>query len=111
MNLSFFLRLRPRRLVERIGTVLPIVLFGYFALGRRGDLAPVIWLALASLAFYAFSGWQFVPLLVASIAFNFTVGYLLIERKLLREMVHPLIDHPLPAETGPAPFRHIPPAP
>jgi alginate O-acetyltransferase complex protein AlgI len=61
---------------------LPIVLFGYFALGRRGDLAPVIWLALASLAFYAFSGWQFVPLLVASIAFNFTVGYLLIERKL-----------------------------
>jgi crotonobetainyl-CoA:carnitine CoA-transferase CaiB-like acyl-CoA transferase len=35
----------------------------------------------------------------------------LIERKLLRDMVHPLIDHPLPAETGPAPFRHIPPAP
>jgi len=61
---------------------LPIVLLGYFALGRRGDLAPVIWLALASLAFYAFSGWQFVPLLLASIAFNFTVGYLLIERKL-----------------------------
>jgi crotonobetainyl-CoA:carnitine CoA-transferase CaiB-like acyl-CoA transferase len=35
----------------------------------------------------------------------------LIERKLLREMVHPLIDHPLPAETSPAPFRHIPAAP
>jgi crotonobetainyl-CoA:carnitine CoA-transferase CaiB-like acyl-CoA transferase len=35
----------------------------------------------------------------------------LIERKLLREMVHPLIERPLPAETGPAPFRHIPPAP
>jgi alginate O-acetyltransferase complex protein AlgI len=61
---------------------LPIVLLGYFALGRRGDLAPVIWLALASLAFYSFSGWQFVPLLLASIAFNFTVGYLLIVRKL-----------------------------
>jgi crotonobetainyl-CoA:carnitine CoA-transferase CaiB-like acyl-CoA transferase len=26
-------------------------------------------------------------------------------------MTHPLFDHPLPAETGPAPFRHIPPAP
>ena len=26
-------------------------------------------------------------------------------------MVHPLIDRPLPAETGPAPYRHIPPAP
>lgn len=35
----------------------------------------------------------------------------LIERKLLSDMVHPLIDRPLPAETGPAPFRHIPPAP
>ncbi|WP_423202307.1 CoA transferase [Mycobacterium decipiens] len=35
----------------------------------------------------------------------------LIERKLLRDMVHPLIARPLPAETGPAPFRHIPQAP
>ena len=35
----------------------------------------------------------------------------LIERKLFSDMVHPLFDHPLPAETGPAPFRHIPPAP
>jgi crotonobetainyl-CoA:carnitine CoA-transferase CaiB-like acyl-CoA transferase len=35
----------------------------------------------------------------------------LVERKLLRDMVHPLIEHPLPTETGPAPFRHIPPAP
>jgi crotonobetainyl-CoA:carnitine CoA-transferase CaiB-like acyl-CoA transferase len=34
----------------------------------------------------------------------------LIERKLLRDMVHPLINRPLPAETGPAPFRHIPQA-
>ncbi|MBV8294203.1 MAG: CoA transferase, partial [Mycobacterium sp.] len=32
-------------------------------------------------------------------------------RKLFSDMVHPLFDHPLPAETGPAPFRHIPPAP
>ncbi|KAA8958769.1 CaiB/BaiF CoA-transferase family protein [Mycobacterium sp.] len=32
-------------------------------------------------------------------------------RKLFSAMTHPLIDHPLPAETGPAPFRHIPPAP
>ena len=35
----------------------------------------------------------------------------LIERKVLRDMVHPLIDDPMPADTGPAPFRHIPPAP
>ncbi len=35
----------------------------------------------------------------------------LCERKLFSDMMHPLFDHPLPAETGPAPFRHIPPAP
>ena len=32
-------------------------------------------------------------------------------RNVFRDMTHPLIDHPLPAETGPAPFRNIPPAP
>jgi crotonobetainyl-CoA:carnitine CoA-transferase CaiB-like acyl-CoA transferase len=35
----------------------------------------------------------------------------LCERKLFSDMTHPLFDHPLPAETGPAPFRHIPSAP
>jgi crotonobetainyl-CoA:carnitine CoA-transferase CaiB-like acyl-CoA transferase len=33
------------------------------------------------------------------------------ERKLFSDMSHPLFDHPLPAESRPAPFRHIPPAP
>src|SRR5882757_10698949 len=61
---------------------LPVVLLGYFALGRRSNLAPVVWLALASLVFYGFGGWQFVPLLLASIAFNYGIGYLLIARKL-----------------------------
>jgi crotonobetainyl-CoA:carnitine CoA-transferase CaiB-like acyl-CoA transferase len=35
----------------------------------------------------------------------------LLERKLLDDMVHPLIERRMPAETGPAPFRHIPAAP
>ncbi|MGY4237928.1 alginate O-acetyltransferase complex protein AlgI [Bradyrhizobium sp. USDA 4449] len=61
---------------------LPVVWLGYFALGRSRNLAPVVWLALGSLAFYAIGGWQFVPLLLASIAFNYTVGYLLIAIKL-----------------------------
>jgi len=61
---------------------LPVVLAGYFALGRSGNLAPVVWLALASLAFYALGNWQYVPLLLASIAFNYGVGYLLIARDL-----------------------------
>jgi crotonobetainyl-CoA:carnitine CoA-transferase CaiB-like acyl-CoA transferase len=33
------------------------------------------------------------------------------QRKLFSDMRHPLFDHSLPAETGPAPFRHIAQAP
>src|ERR1700739_1490317 len=61
---------------------LPIVLLGYFALGRLGNLAPVVWLVLASLAFYSASNWQFVPLLMASVAFNYVIGLLLIAKRL-----------------------------
>src|ERR1700694_5802564 len=62
--------------------LLPIALIGYFVLGRLGNLAPVIWLALASLIFYSASNWQFVLLLLASVAFNYTVGLLLISKRL-----------------------------
>ncbi len=61
---------------------LPIVLAGYFALGRLGNLAPVIWQALASLAFYSVTNWQFVLLLLASVAFNYVIGLLLISKRL-----------------------------
>jgi alginate O-acetyltransferase complex protein AlgI len=61
---------------------LPVALAGYFLLGRFGNLAAVIWLALASLAFYAVSNWPFVALLLASIAFNYLIGWLLIARRL-----------------------------
>jgi len=61
---------------------LPAVLAWYFWLGRRSNLGPVIWLALASLAFYAIGNWQFVALLLLSIAFNYGIGHLLIVAKL-----------------------------
>src|SRR5258706_899982 len=61
---------------------LPIALIGYFVLGRLGSLAPVIWLALASLVFYSVSNWQFVLLLLASVAFNYCIGLLLISQPL-----------------------------
>lgn len=35
----------------------------------------------------------------------------LMHRKVFSDMTHPLIEHALPAETGPAPFRNIPAAP
>src|SRR5258708_6218815 len=61
---------------------LPITLIGYFVLVRLNHLAPVIWLALASLVFYSVSNWQFVPLLMASVAFNYGIGLLLISKRL-----------------------------
>ncbi len=61
---------------------LPVVLLGYFVLGRIGNLAPVVWLALASLAFYSVSNWQFVLLLLASVAFNYLIGLVLISYRL-----------------------------
>jgi alginate O-acetyltransferase complex protein AlgI len=61
---------------------LPMALAGYFWLGRSSNLAPVVWLALASLAFYSVSNWQFVGLLLASVAFNYFIGWLLIEKPL-----------------------------
>src|SRR6202158_41858 len=61
---------------------LPIALVGYFVMGRLGNLAPVIWLALASLVFHSVSNWQFVLLLLASVAFNYCIGLLLIARLL-----------------------------
>src|SRR5438552_903616 len=61
---------------------LPAALAGYFWLGRRSNLVPVIWLVTASLAFYAIGNWQFMALLLASIAFNYAIGYLLIAAEL-----------------------------
>jgi len=61
---------------------LPIALAGYFWLGRSSNLAPVWWLAVASLVFYSVSNWQFVALLLASVAFNYGIGWLLITKQL-----------------------------
>jgi D-alanyl-lipoteichoic acid acyltransferase DltB (MBOAT superfamily) len=65
-----------------IALFLPAVLVGYFWLGRRSNLMPVVWLAASSLAFYAIGNWQFVGLLVASIVFNYSAGYMLIAVRL-----------------------------
>ena len=61
---------------------LPVALLGYFVLGRVDNLAPVIWLALASLVFYSVGNWQFVLLLLASVAFNYLIGRVLITHRL-----------------------------
>ncbi|WP_425254669.1 MBOAT family O-acyltransferase [Janthinobacterium sp. NFX145] len=65
---------------------LPIVLAGYFLLDRWASaggskaswrLAPAAWLALASLFFYAWWDVRYLPLLLASICFNYGAGRLI----------------------------------
>ncbi|MBW3509369.1 MBOAT family protein [Janthinobacterium sp. NKUCC06_STL] len=65
---------------------LPIVLAGYFLLDRWASaggskaswrLAPAAWLALASLFFYAWWDVRYLPLLLASICFNYGGGRLI----------------------------------
>jgi len=50
---------------------LPIVLFGYAVLARFGRTAVVSWLALSSLAFYAYWRVEFVFLLLGSVTVNY----------------------------------------
>ncbi|WP_028105177.1 MBOAT family O-acyltransferase [Pseudoduganella violaceinigra] len=49
---------------------LPLALAGYQLLRRHG----VAWLGLCSLCFYAWWDWRFLPLLLASICFNYCAG-------------------------------------
>ena len=53
---------------------LPVVLGGFFLLGAFRPRAAAFWLALASVTFYGWWNWRFVPLLLASIAFNLSAG-------------------------------------
>ncbi|WP_027132474.1 MBOAT family O-acyltransferase [Geminicoccus roseus] len=54
---------------------MPLVLLGFYLLGRlRWRRAALLWLGAASLLFYGIGDYQHLPLLLASIAFNFAVG-------------------------------------
>lgn len=53
---------------------LPVVLAGFFAIGRWHEAGAALWLFLASLVFYAAWMPEFTVLLLTSICFNFVVG-------------------------------------
>jgi alginate O-acetyltransferase complex protein AlgI len=55
---------------------LPVTLLGFFLAGRRPVVAQV-WLVLASLVFYGWWNPKHLPLLAASVAFNFVVSQML----------------------------------
>ncbi|GFN30232.1 MBOAT family O-acyltransferase [Paenibacillus xylaniclasticus] len=61
---------------------LPVTLLVYFLLVRiRYTFAAKCWLAAASLFFYGWWDYRYLPLIVASIGFNYTIGRLLGARR------------------------------
>jgi alginate O-acetyltransferase complex protein AlgI len=59
---------------------LPLTLAGYFALGRRTPLLAAGWLTIASLFFYGWWDPRYLPLLLGSILFNYTLGRVIAQR-------------------------------
>ncbi len=53
---------------------LPVTVAGFFLLARWSERVAAAWLGIASLFFYGWWDPRYVPLLVASIAFNFGAG-------------------------------------
>src|SRR5277367_2043759 len=62
---------------EFIFVLLPIVLAGYFILGKVRNVAAAAWLIVASAIFYAAWNPPFVFLLAASVATNYTFSVLI----------------------------------
>ncbi len=54
---------------------LPIVFAGAFLIGGRSRRLGTLWLACASIVFYGVWDFRYVPLLLASIVFNYKAGY------------------------------------
>jgi len=53
---------------------LPITLLMFFVLARRSQTLAAAWLALASLAFYGWWDYHYIPLLLGSVLFNYFCG-------------------------------------
>jgi alginate O-acetyltransferase complex protein AlgI len=53
----------------------PLVVLGFFVLARRGKTLAAGWLAGASLFFYGWWNWAYIPLLLGSVLFNYWAGW------------------------------------
>lgn len=60
---------------------LPIVILVFFWIGKRNELLAATWLGIASLFFYAWWDYRYLPLLLISIIFNYIFGWLTSESK------------------------------
>ena len=61
-----------------IAGFMPLALLGFVLASRFGARAGGVWLVLASLGFYAYWRVDFLPLLLVSIGFNYSIGALLV---------------------------------
>lgn len=72
---------------EFIFIFLPIVFSVYFLLNKaRLPYASKIWLVLASLYFYSYWSLNYLPLMLGSIAFNYTLGVMLAQQSSRKEI-------------------------
>src|ERR1700719_373812 len=62
---------------EFIFLYLPAVVAGFYALNLLNRTTAIVWLGAASLFFYGSWNLRFLPLLVASVVFNYGMGILL----------------------------------
>jgi len=56
---------------------LPVVIFGFYRIGKHSHALAMLWLAAASLFFYGWWDARFVGLLLGSVVFNYSAGYLI----------------------------------
>jgi alginate O-acetyltransferase complex protein AlgI len=56
---------------------LPVVIFGFYRIGKHSHALAMLWLAAASLFFYGWWDVRFVGLLLGSVVFNYSAGYLI----------------------------------
>ena len=65
---------------------LPVVLTGFFVLGRRSPMSAAAWLTLASLFFYGWWNPLYVSLLVISMVFNYRIGLSIVQAHAARRL-------------------------
>jgi alginate O-acetyltransferase complex protein AlgI len=61
---------------------MPVVLAGYFLIGRKSHQGAIAWLAMSSIFFYAYWSVKALPVLVISICINYWLGILLSKQEL-----------------------------
>lgn len=73
---------------EFIFGFLPVSFIVYFLLNKkRLTVAANAWLLFASLVFYSWWNVKYLPLMLTSILFNYTIGYLLVEHESLKKQL------------------------